>query len=303
MTSGPVSLVTLLRFVHSPSSFDCAGHCQARVQNATSLHPQSWQPTSIKPPHHSPSVRLPLSCLLPSPLGAPPVNLNGTITEHDDTYPFISPAAAALPPGRAVLVTGASKGVGQALALAYARAGASHIALGARSNLDEVKQLTLSAAQTAGHEAPSVLALALDVQDRGSVAAAAATIAQAFGRLDVVVNNAGALETWRPIAESDPDEWWRTWDVNVRGVYEVTRQMLPLLLKSELKTVVNVASRGAHSAMRGASAYQGVQVRAAAAHGVPVRGVRAGWGVGVRGASGGGAVGAGAAGAGAYACE
>ena len=84
------------------------------------------------------------------------------------------------------------------------------------------------------------------MQDRGSVTAAADAIGQAFGKLDVVVNNAGYLEAWQPLADSDPDEWWRTWDVNIRGVYEVTRALLPLVLKSEGKTILSIGSNGAH---------------------------------------------------------
>jgi NAD(P)-dependent dehydrogenase (short-subunit alcohol dehydrogenase family) len=73
-----------------------------------------------------------------------------------------------------------------------------------------------------------------------------------------LVNNAGYLEEWKPIAESDPAEWWKTWDVNVRGVYLVSRAFIPLLLANDsgLKTIVNVSSAGAHRTRPGASGYQ-----------------------------------------------
>jgi NAD(P)-dependent dehydrogenase (short-subunit alcohol dehydrogenase family) len=60
------------------------------------------------------------------------------------------------------------------------------------------------------------------------------------------------------IADSDPDEWWRTWQVNTFGAYLIVRATIPLLLKKDdgLKTILNVSSVGAHILMPGGSAYQ-----------------------------------------------
>ena len=113
---------------------------------------------------------------------------------HEDTYPALFLTASVLPTGWAIFISGASKGVGKAAALSFAKAGATHIALGARSTLDEVKQATLSAAQAAGHKAPTVLAIKLDVQDRKSIEATADEIGKAFGKLDVLIHHAGYLE-------------------------------------------------------------------------------------------------------------
>ena len=73
-----------------------------------------------------------------------------------------------------------------------------------------------------------------------------------------MINNAGYLETFTPVAESDPEEWWKTWEINVKGPYLVTRAFIPLLLQTEggLKTILSVSSIGAHVVMPGASAYQ-----------------------------------------------
>ena len=73
-----------------------------------------------------------------------------TKEEHTDTYPAISPTAHPLPPGRAVLVTGASRGIGRAISIAFAQAGASHIGIGARGSLDATKDAMLAAAKAAG---------------------------------------------------------------------------------------------------------------------------------------------------------
>lgn len=102
-----------------------------------------------------------------------------------------------------------------------------------------------------------ILALKLDVADRQSVEASAKQVNEAFdGRLDILINNAGYLSTWVPLGETNPDEWWKDWEVNIKGVYLMTHAFLPLLLNSTLRTVVNVSSIGAHLLTPGASAYQ-----------------------------------------------
>lgn len=112
-----------------------------------------------------------------------------------------------------VFISGASKGVGRATALAYAKAGAAGIGIGARSDLSSLKDEIQDAAKKAGKSAPEVVSVKLDVEDRASVEAAAKEIATGLERLDILVNNAGYLEKAVPIIDSDPDEWWKTWEV------------------------------------------------------------------------------------------
>lgn len=192
---------------------------------------------------------------LPNPLG----NESDYMTDdvHSDTYSAISPLHANMQ-GRAVFISGASKGLGRILAIAYARAGASQIALGARSDLSEVEEATVAAATEAKRPPPQIFKLRLDVKSRESVESAAQEIEKKFGRLDVVVNNAGMLGKGALLADTDPDAWWDTWILNLRGAYYVTRSFLPLLLKTEggHKTIVNVASVGALLVGPGFSAYQ-----------------------------------------------
>jgi NADP-dependent 3-hydroxy acid dehydrogenase YdfG len=82
-------------------------------------------------------------------------------------------------------------------------------------------------------------------------------VSEAFnGNLDILIANAGYLESWKPLAESDPVDWWKTWEVNIKGTYLTCRAFLPLLLQSKLKTAVLVSSVGAHKCNDGASSYQ-----------------------------------------------
>ena len=115
--------------------------------------------------------------------------------------------------GQTVFVSGATKGIGCATAIAYAKAGAAAIGLGARSDLSSVEGEVAQAAKQAGKKAPKILSVKIDVQHRASVEAAAKEVQKAFGNVDVLVNNAGYLSSFQPVAESDPDEWWKTYEI------------------------------------------------------------------------------------------
>lgn len=91
--------------------------------------------------------------------------------------------------------------------------------------------------------------------DQKSVERASADIEKEFGRLDVLVHNAGVLGNPAAIGDSDPENWWKTWDVNLRGPYLVTRAIL-LMLREGDKEIVNVSSLGAHFTSPGLSSYQ-----------------------------------------------
>ena len=135
---------------------------------------------------------------------------------RNDTYPFIDPQKVDLS-GKYVFISGASKGIGRALAVSYAKAGAAGVALGARSDLSSIEKEVSEAAKNAGRKEPKVVTIALDVADLASAEAAAKATEAAFGRLDILINNAGYLAPFLPMADGDPDEWWKTWEVNVRG--------------------------------------------------------------------------------------
>lgn len=180
-----------------------------------------------------------------------------TPTIHHDTYQDINPTQFDLT-NRAVLVTGASKGIGLALAASFAKAGASFIAIAARGSLDDTEKAIQNGAKEAGRPQPQILKLKLDVSDERSVEAAANEIEAKFGRLDILMNNAGYLEPFVPITESKIATWWQTWEVNIKGVYLVTRALLPILIKTSdgLKTILNTSSIGAQLVNPGASGYQ-----------------------------------------------
>lgn len=178
-----------------------------------------------------------------------------TANQHSDTYPAIDSSKANLC-GKNVFICGASKGIGRATTLSFAKAGASCIAIGARSDQVALEKDIKDAAVAAKKDPPKVLQIKLDVTDQKSVERAASDVEQQFGRLDILVHNAGVLGTSNPIVDSDPENWWRTWNVNLRGPYLVTRAFLPLMLKEGDKQIVNVSSVGSHLTSPGLSSYQ-----------------------------------------------
>lgn len=180
----------------------------------------------------------------------------GYVSAHKDTYPFINPVKADLT-GKSVLITGASKGIGKATAISFATAGCSKLLLAARSDLADVESAVKNAAKIANRPQPLVHTLKVDVTSEDSVRLAAETATDLLGgSLDVLINNAGYLEEWKPIADSKPSEWWRTWEVNIKGTYLAAHYFLPMLLNSQTKTIINISSGGAHAIFPGASGYQ-----------------------------------------------
>ncbi|KAF5657728.1 short-chain alcohol dehydrogenase/reductase [Fusarium heterosporum] len=196
---------------------------------------------------------------MPPPKGTPnplegPGDYDVTSVVHSDTYPAIDPVNFNFK-GKTILVTGSSRGYGRAMCAAFARAGASRIVLAARSDLSTTTDVIKAAAKEAGQPEPEILGVKTDVSVPESVDALAHKIGDSFGSLDVVINNA-AYMNMAPIADSDPAHWQQTLMANVFGPYLVTRAMVPLLLKGESKTIINIASVGAHLVSHGISAHQ-----------------------------------------------
>jgi NAD(P)-dependent dehydrogenase (short-subunit alcohol dehydrogenase family) len=173
---------------------------------------------------------------------------------HSDTYPAIDPKNFNLK-GKAVLITGASRGYGQAMCAAFARAGTSRFIVASRSDMSATAEAIKSAAKETGHPEPEVLTIKTDVGVPESVDALAQKIDEAFGYIDIVINNAAFMKMVS-MPESEPADWLQTLTANVFGPYLIARAMAPLLVKSELKTIINISSVGAHLVSPTLSAYQ-----------------------------------------------
>ena len=141
------------------------------------------------------------------------------------------------------VVTGASSGIGAATAIALGRHG-YRVVVGAR-RLDRLERV-------AGEDG---LALHLDVTDEESVGDFVKQIAKRFGRIDVLVNNAGGALGLNPVAEARDDEWIGMWQTNVLGLMWVTRACLPLLRKAKRGHIVNIGSIAGFETYKGGAGY------------------------------------------------
>ena len=136
--------------------------------------------------------------------------------------------------GKVALVTGASQGLGRALALAYAEEGAK-IVINSR-NESSIKPV----AEKAEGKGAEVLALAADVSDGGDVQRLVDAAVERFGRIDVLVNNAGVLGPRVAIEEFPEDEWRKVIDANLTGPYLVSKAVIPHM--PEGASIINVVS-------------------------------------------------------------
>jgi 3-oxoacyl-[acyl-carrier protein] reductase len=146
-------------------------------------------------------------------------------------------------PRKKALVTGGATGIGRAAVLALARSGFD-VALVYGSSADAA-EATATEARALGAE---VLTLRCDVADDDAVRATLAAVGAAFGQLDALVNNAGTTAKWtvKDLDSLDMAEWDRTFAVNVRGTFQVSRAAVPWLKKSRAQggepAIVNTAS-------------------------------------------------------------
>ena len=145
--------------------------------------------------------------------------------------------------GKIALVTGASRGIGAAVAKAFAAEGA-HVVLVARTvgGLEMVDDAIQAAGGTA-------TLLPLDLTKLDQIAALGPALAEKFKRLDILVANAGILGTLSPVAMSDPKMWDRVFKINVMANYHLIRTLDPLLRGSDAGRAIFVTSGAAHAHM------------------------------------------------------
>ena len=148
--------------------------------------------------------------------------------------------------GKTVLVTGASRGIGQAAAFAFAAAGAN-VALVARG--------TNEIADIAGQIGEKALAIPCDVSRHSDIASAVSATAKTFGGLDVLINNAGIIDPIGHLQDTDPEAWSHTIDVNLKGVMYGMHAAMPGMIAQGHGTIINISSGAAHGPVEGWSAY------------------------------------------------
>jgi len=140
--------------------------------------------------------------------------------------------------GKTALVTGAGRGIGKAIADRFAQEGA------------RVARMDLAHSTSDGD-----LILTVDVSDETAVQRAVSETQAAFGRIDILVNNAAADNSQTPVGDLTLDEWRRTIDVNLTGVFLLSRAVIRMMRKTGAGVIVNVASQLGSVAVRNKAAY------------------------------------------------
>lgn len=142
--------------------------------------------------------------------------------------------------GGTVIVTGAGSGIGRALALEFAAAGASVVCVGRRLEpVNETAEL-IQHQHGAGH----ALALSVDVTVPKEVTEMVQRANEEFGSIDLLFNNAGRFQAVGPFWEIDPDEWWRDVTVNLRGTALACHAVLPFMCRQRRGVIINMDGGG-----------------------------------------------------------
>ena len=152
--------------------------------------------------------------------------------------------------GKTVLVTGASSGIGEAMARLFAREGARLVLCARRLERLEVLAEELRVAHAA-----EVHVFSLDVRERQAVEELPACLPPAFRDIDVLVNNAGLSRGLEPVHEGDVDDWEEMIRANVWGLLLVTRRILPGMVARGRGDVVNIGSISSHEVYTGGAVY------------------------------------------------
>ena len=145
--------------------------------------------------------------------------------------------------GMVAIVTGASRGLGRAIAKEYAREGANVVICARRQSptgLDGTLEQTRLDISDAGGE---VLAINCDVTDDAQVNEMVRQAMERFGKIDVLFNNAGAMVLGESILDIDPARWDQLMRVNVSGPYLCSRTVLPIMMEQQRGSIINIGSR------------------------------------------------------------
>ena len=163
--------------------------------------------------------------------------------------------------GQVSIVTGASQGIGRAVALRLAQLG-SAVVVAAR-NQAGLEAVVHEIEQSGGR----ALAVRTDVRSPEAVAKLAAAALQSFGRIDILVNNAGIGHFGSPLHEMPPEAFAATMETNVGAVYLAIRAVAPHLIQRRCGHIINIASLAGHNPLPGGAAYAASK---AALHGLSV---------------------------------
>lgn len=151
--------------------------------------------------------------------------------------------------GQVAVITGAGRGIGLAIARSLSRLGATTALCGrTETSLDSAAKAIVEA----GGKAEVILC---DVTSLESVEAAAKRIEASFGRVDVLINNAGIAGLAGPLHHLPPDAWEQILNTNLRGVYYAIRALAPMMIRARSGHIINISSLAGKNALPNGAAY------------------------------------------------
>jgi NAD(P)-dependent dehydrogenase (short-subunit alcohol dehydrogenase family) len=181
-----------------------------------------------------------------------------TPTYHRRSYAAIDPSRPELSAkGKVVLITGGGQGIGKVTARAFAQANAYAIIITGRT------QQTLLETKAELEQINSITTVHTyvgDVADTNAVRTIFDSIRQVFGRVDVLISNAGYFPDLAPISKQDPDDFWKAFEINTKGAFNIVQAFLSVA--SPNATLINVSTAAVHVALPGFHGYSASKVAA-----------------------------------------
>ena len=182
---------------------------------------------------------------------------------------------------KVVLITGAGRGIGRAIALAFAKEGA-RVAVTGRS-MDRLAPV-VDEIRAAGGEAEAFL---LDVTQADDAPRVAGKVVEAWGRIDILVNNAGVITYDTPVWATTVEQWDEVMNANLRGMFLVCHGVIPHMMEREQGIIINIGSSsgrqpegdyGAYVASKyGVVGYTASLAHSLRSHGIRVNGINPDW--------------------------
>ncbi len=149
---------------------------------------------------------------------------------------------------KTALITGATSGIGRAIAQHFAAKGIRLVLCGRRA--DRLEQLKLSLGKLT-----EVYTLIFDVREKKAIAEAIASLPKEFASIDILVNNAGNAHGLDPIDKGDTDDWDAMIDINVKGLLYVSKAILPQMVEKRAGHIINIGSTAGKEVYPGGNVY------------------------------------------------
>jgi NAD(P)-dependent dehydrogenase (short-subunit alcohol dehydrogenase family) len=157
--------------------------------------------------------------------------------------------------GMVAVVTGSSRGLGRAIAIEYGLEGATVVACARPTSPTQLPGTVDETAQEIRDHGGESLAIACDVSEEAQVKAMVQQIVERFGKIDVLVNNAGIMILGESFLEIEPAQWDQIMSVNLRGAYLTCRYVLPVMIDQRRGSIVNIGSFAASDPRINGTAY------------------------------------------------